>query len=300
MSFYNSTEYCGCLVDFGTPLLLHEEVGSLLRRRIPGTSREDLVYPYPMFRISDEDALLESLKSDGAGGMVSATIVTDPLTGFIPSADRWDVAIRWKTHLMVDNSLASANLFPEKVCYYSRRASEKFGFEVGFVQEERLALLDDWMRLWSILVERHGLAGLKALSAGYFQGLFALDGVLLAVLRDGEGIHAIHIWIVDGPDAYSHLHASDARAYDCSANYRLYSEELKWLAETGCRRCLLGSASGSGGEDGLFRFKKQFSNSTAENHLLGLVIDRAAYAELTGSPVHDGGYFPAYRRGELL
>lgn len=298
--FYNSTDYCACLEGFGTPHMLDETSGYLLRRRIPGTCLDDLVFPYPMFRVTDEGSLLGSLHSGRACGAVTATIVTDPLAAFIPSTDEWDVALKWKTHLIVDNSLPSANLFSDKVCYYTRRARGRFGFEVGLAPDDRPALLNDWMRLWAILVERHGLRGLKALSRGYFEGLFSLDGVLPAVLSDGDGIHGIHIWIVDGTDAYSHLHASDALAYDCSANYLLYSEELKLLSELGCRRCLLGSASGSGGEDGLFAFKRQFANASADNHLLGLVMDRAAYAGLTGSPVHEGGYFPAYRRGELL
>lgn len=298
--FYNSMEYCSCLEGFGTPLELDGMPGCLLRRRIPGTGLDDLVYPYPMFTVTDEDSLLGSLRSQKTGGCVSATIVTDPLAGFDPCSGEWDLALRWKTHLIADNALPSANTFSDKVCYYSRRAAGRFGFEVRLSPDGRPGLLGDWMRLWEVLVERHGLKGLKALSPGYFQGLFALDGVLPAILSDGEGIHAIHIWIVDGNDAYSHLHASDTRAYDCSANYLLYSEELKLLSELGCRRCLLGSASGGGGEDGLYAFKRQFANATADNHLLGLVMDRAAYAELTGSPLHDGGYFPAYRRGELL
>lgn len=298
--FYNSIDYCACLEGFGSPLMLDKASGCLLRRRIPGTSLDDLVFPYPMFRVTDEISLLGSLRSGRAGGAITATIVTDPLYGFLPSMDEWDVALKWKTHLIVDNSMPSANLFSDKVCYYSRRARGRYGFEVRLAPDDRLALLDDWMRLWAVLVERHGLKGLKALSPGYFERLFSLEGVMPAVLSDGDGIHGIHIWIVDGTDAYSHLHASDPRAYDCSANYLLYSEELKLLSGLGCRRCLLGSASGSGGEDGLFAFKRQFANSSADNHLLGLVMDRSAYAGLTGSPVHDGGYFPAYRRGELL
>lgn len=298
--FYNSLRYCRCLEDFGSPFLLDDSSGYLLRRDVTGSTLADLVFPYPMFTVEDEGLLLRSLQGGRAAGMISATIISDPLSDFTPSADSWDLSVRWKTHLIVDNSKPSANAMSTKVLYYSRRASERFGFEVSFSREDRMSLIDDWLSLWGMLVERHGLQGLKALSVQYFRRLFELDEVFLAVLRNETGVHSIHIWIIDGDRAYSHLHASDAKAYECSANYLLYSEELLRLPEIGCRRCLLGSASGTGGDDGLFRFKKQFSNSTSENHLLGLVIDRKTYGDLTGSPTHDGGYFPSYRHGELL
>lgn len=298
--FYNSGEYCRCLEDFGTPVPLDPTCGFLLGRTIPGTGLADLISSYPVHTLVDAQGLAGSLRSTATGRFVTATIVTDPLSPDTADERGWDFAKPWKTHLVLDTEKPGACLFPDKVRYYAKRSSSRFGFRVEFRRDGKQELLPDWLRLWELLTERHLLKGLKALSARYFERLFALEQPVLAILSDDEGVHSIHVWITQGELAWSHLHASDARAYECSANYMLYSEELEWLAGIGCRRCLLGSASGSGGEDGLFRFKKQFSNSSAENHLLGLIIDRAAYSELTGSPVHDGGYFPAYRRGELL
>jgi hypothetical protein len=289
-----------CLEDFGLPILLGDGIGAALSRPIPGTSLRDILYPYPMYALLDEPQLLCALRALPAGGIVTATFVTDPLHGIAPNPSEWDLARPWKSHLVVDNSIPGACTFSSKVRYYSNRASSKFGLRVEFVAEDRARLLDQWLDLWGRLVSRHGLVGLKALSPGFFKKLFELKEVLLAVLSDQDGIHSIHIWILDGDRCYSHLHASDDQAYAASGNYLLYSSALSWMRDHGFRVCLLGSSSGTGMDDGLFQFKKQFANSSAGNFLLGCITDREAYGEMTGSTSYAGGYFPAYREGELL
>jgi len=298
--FYGTFQYCQCLEDFGTPVLLGEGICCALDRQVPGTCFRDVIYPYPMYAIMDEPGLIAALRSLPCGQAVTATFVTDPIAGVQPTPSQWDLARPWKSHLLVDNSINGACSFSSKIRYYSGRARSKFGVRCEIITGNRAGLLDRWLDLWSLLVARHGLVGLKALSSGYFRRLFDLEGVLLAVLSSGEGIHSIHIWILDGDRSYSHLHASDEYAYAASGNYLLYSSTLSWLKDSGYRISLLGSSPGSGSNDGLFRFKRQFANSSASNHLLGLIIDREAYLELTGSSSYAGGYFPSYREGELL
>lgn len=282
------------------PILLGDGIGAVLSRPIPGTSLRDVLYPYPMFALLDEPQLLGALRALSAGGIVTATFVTDPLHGIAPNPSEWNLARPWKDHLVVDNSIPGACSFSSKVRYYSNRASSKFGLRVEFVEEDRARFLGTWLDLWGCLVGRHDLRGLKALSPNYFKTLFELKEVLLAVLSDSEEIHSIHIWILDGDRCYSHLHASDDQAYSASGNYLLYSAALSWMRDRGFRVCLLGSSSGAGTDDGLFQFKKQFANSSAGNFLLGCITDGQAYGEMTGSTSYAGGYFPAYREGELL
>ena len=165
-----------------------------------------------------------------------------------------------------------------------RRASEAVEVEVC---AEPARYLDDWVRLYAGLVERHGLTGMRAFSRAAFRRQLELAGmVAVRAERDGETV-GMALWLEDAPNAYYHLAAYSPAGYEVSASYALFAAAFDRLRELGVRCVELGGAE----RDGLTRFKRGWATGERIAHLCGRVLDRAAYDRLASA----SDWFPAYR-----
>jgi hypothetical protein len=159
------------------------------------------------------------------------------------------------------------------------------------------AHLDDWIRLYRGLTERHGLTGVRALSREAFRRQLGLPGLVALLGRRGGQIVGMTLWFEDAPNAWYHLAASSAEGYEVSASYALFAAALDHLRDLGVRWVDLGGAPGNRTkDDGLARFKRGWASEERDAYLCGRVIDRAAYARLAGG--HSSEWFPAYRAGD--
>jgi hypothetical protein len=287
---YSAPGYAASLSEFGLPRALPRSGGWLLEREIAGGAGHDLMGPYPLFSCADWDGLPEDLHS--LGGAVSVVLVADPLAGLGESELRRafpDRVVPFKRHHVCDLS-APAKL-PEHHRRHLRRSAAALEVEVC---ADPLEHLDDWVRLYAGLAERHGLAGVRAFSREAFRCQLALPGaVAVRAERDGATV-GMAIWLEDAPNAWYHLAAYSPEGYEVSASYSLFAVALDHLRELGVHRVDLGGAAGAAdADDGLTRFKRGWATHQRTAHLCGRVLDREAYERLAGDAASD--WFPAYR-----
>jgi hypothetical protein len=256
---------------------------------------------YPLFSCRDWSQLGIDLKSLRSEGLISLTLVTDPLGDFRSTdLERWfhPVARPYKNHYLVDLSIP-----PERaVASHHRRNARRFlrhaWIEPCAWPGEHLAV---WCRLYDELVVRHGITGPARFSRTSFAHQLSVPGVVLlrAVASDGETL-GMQIWYQEPDRAWHHLSAYSAEGYrHGGASYGLLWFAREFFAQRGVRWLNLGSGAGLGHDprDGLSCFKKGWATTTRTAWLCGAVLDPQRYADMVlrrpGPP--PGNYFPAYR-----
>jgi hypothetical protein len=287
---YSAPGYAASLSEFGRPRQLELSGGWLLEREIAGGAGHDLMGPYPLFSCANWDRLPGDLgELDDA---VSVVLVADPLAEVgEPQLRRAfpDRMIPFKRHHARD--LDAPARLPDHHRRHVRRAAAAVEVEVC---ADPLRHLDDWVRLYAELVERHGLTGIQAFSREAFRAQLALPGlVAVRAERDGATV-GMALWLEDAPNAWYHLAAYAAEGYEVSASYALFAAAFDHLRERGVRRVDLGGAAGAAdSDDGLGRFKRGWATEERIAYLCGRVLDREAYDRLAGDGTAD--WFPAYR-----
>jgi hypothetical protein len=299
LSGYGHASYAAALAEFGTPRQLPRCGGWVLERRIPGTDARDAMGCYPLFVCQDWRALEADL--DELDGLVSVSLVSDPFGDYDEDALRrgfHDVVVQFKTHFVVDLSRPIDDIVSPHHRYYARKALDRVSVERCDTPDDHL---DEWSELYSHLIERHHLRGIKAFSRGSFAAQLRVPGVvMLRATCDGTAVGA-HLWYRHGNVAQSHLAALSARGYELMASYALhwfalqnFAADVSWL-NLGSGAGLAGDASG-----GLTAFKRGWATETRPAYFCGRILDRATYDALAAArPEPAGGYFPAYRSGEF-
>jgi hypothetical protein len=294
VSGYADAGYAQSLVEFGEPRALPLSEGWLLERPVPGGDGRDLMGPYPLFACRNWAGLPADLQAleDRA---VSVVLVADPLGG----ADEGDLRRAFpdlmrpfKRHHVRD--LAQAGSLPAHHRRHIRRAAA--ALDVVVCTDPALHL-DDWTRLYSGLVKRHALVGIRAFSRAAFAQQLALPGlVAVRAERDGATV-GMALWFEDAPNAHYHLAAYAPEGYEVSASYAIFERALRHLRAQGVRWVDLGGSTGTGSAtDGLERFKRGWASGDLTAYLCGRVLDRAAYERLAAGL--SAGWFPAYRAAE--
>ena len=175
--------------------------------------------------------------------------------------------------------------------------------EVNLVDNAE-ACVDDWVRLYQILVDRHELTGIKAFSKRAFAIQFKVPGLMIfRASRNGRTI-GMHLWYLQSGVAYSHLGASDQEGYSLRAAYALYwsaIEEFKQNYARDLRWIDLGAGAGAkeNRTDGLSIFKRGWATAEKTKYFCGSILNRQAYEALTAGKMSDSSYFPQYRADEL-
>lgn len=197
-----------------------------------------------------------------ASELVSLTLVSDPFADEAVDALRgcFDRVQLFKQHYVVDLGLPTAGRTTRHHRYYARRARRQ-GIAVEKC-DDPLRFLDDWVRLYEVLVERHDLEGIKRFSRDSFREQLAVPGIAMFRATYQRRTVAAQIWYLQDGNAHSHLQASDRTGYRMRAAYALYAEALEWLTDR-CSHAALGAAAGSvtDHDDGLAQFKREIGRA---------------------------------------
>lgn len=130
--------------------------------------------------------------------------------------------------------------------------------------------------------------------AAHHQFLAEADGVTAIGALHGDELVSAHVFVADGGKVHSHLAASSEQGYTLRAAYAVNDAALQHFKDAE----LVNFGGGAGFKDdvgdGLAKFKKGFSNKTAQSYICGAILDEARYAELTGA-AEPTEFFPAYR-----
>ena len=294
MDGYRGEQYAAAFAEFGAIRRLDAAGGWVLERAIPGTPDRDASGPYPLLACRDWSRLGDDLAE--ATDVVSLVAVTDPFADIAPEAldrtfNRGIVA--FKEHHVVDLRPAA----PAPIAPHHRRNARK---ALAAVEVERVdppsRLLPDWLRLYDVLIRRHGVRGIGAFSPGSFDAQFALPGlVAFRAAAGGETVGAV-LWLVQGDVAYYHLGAYDEVGYQLGASFALFSESFAWFRG---RVDWLGLGAGAGvgtGSSGLDRFKAGWATGTRTAYLGRHVFHPDRYdALVAASGTRGAAFFPAYR-----
>jgi len=299
---YLHAGYAESLSEYGTPRQLPRSGAWILQRHIPGFPQRDAMGCYPLFACRDW-AGLEADLDDLRGELLSLAVVADPfgdhgegrLARCFP-----DVVFAYKDHFVVDLS-ASAD---DHVSPHHRRNAARAQKSVDVrCCEDPPRTLTTWTALYDVLIERHGIQGMRAFSRRSFAAQLKVPGMVAfkAVCRDRTV--GMLLWYVQGSVAYYHLGAHNDVGYETRASFALFWFALEYFARCGLRWLDLGAGAGTKQKaDGLTRFKRGWSTGTRPAYFCGRILDPAAYQAITrakGIPAKTD-YFPAYRQGEFV
>jgi len=300
MTGYLHPDYARSLFEFGEPAGLPGSGGWLLKRSISGTA-VDAMGPYPLFACSDWTKLECDLDQIGTA-LVSSTVIADPFGNHSESLLRVcfpDLMIPFKAHFVTDLQKP----LEKSICEHHAR-NARLGLKQVKVErcEQPSAHLEDWVKLYSVLMQRHEIRGIRAFSKGSFAIQLQIPGIVsFRAVRDGETVGMI-LWYVQNGIAYYHLGAYTDEAYQLRASFALFREALDYFATRGLAYANLGAGAGidAAANDGLSRFKRGWSTATRTAYLCGRIFDRKTYCDLTQTAgVEAQDYFPAYRKGEF-
>ena len=285
---YAHPEYARGLAHIGAATGVPEWGTPMLVRPVPAGG-EDAMGIYPLTAIArgaDLPAGLDRLRSLG---LISATLVPDPLSG--PSAGdlsaAFDVARPFKTHLTLDRSAGPYAPSPhhrERI----RRGHRRCRIEQGSLH----TWLADWVRLYAGLVDHRGITGPADFPPAYFEALTLAPAMTAFAAWVDDRIVGLTLWFAHDGVVYNHLTAVDAAGYANGASYALYDSAIAAFEGQGVVN--LGGGAGAGdqsGTGGLYAFKRGFANSTATALICGAILDQDRYRQLGG----EGPFFPAYR-----
>jgi hypothetical protein len=247
LSGYANPSYAASLAEFGTPRLLPRSGSWVLERDIPCAGARDAMGCYPLFFCHDWRGLEPDLQD--LDELVCLSVVTDPFGAYDEQYLRrcfGDMVIPFKHHFVTELSRSTKTIVSRHHRYYAQRALARLLVE-RCSEPERLVV--DWSELYSHLIARHDLKGIKAFSQTAFAAQLRIPGiVMLRASYEGQTVGA-HLWYLHGEIAYSHLAAFNPVGYELMASYALhwfamqtFSGQVRWLS--------LGSGPGLTDQDG--------------------------------------------------
>lgn len=296
---YMHPGYSESLKEFGVPRKLPHCGGYVLKRQIPFSAFFDAMGCYPRFVCPDWSLIHLDLK-ELRNELVCIWLVTDPFSDAAPDYLRqcFDNVATFKKHFIADLRRPTDEFVSKHHRYYARKAMKELNIELC---PEPIKYLDEWTDLYAVLAERHHIRGIKAFSRQGFSKQLSLPGATMFRANRQNTTVGLNLWFVQNGIAYDHLSAYSSEGYGLRVSYalkwyaiRYFSEKLRWAD--------LGGNAGMGthGEDGLDKFKKGWSTGTLPAYFCSRVFDQHKYNEIIKvRNMKEGGYFPAYRRGEF-
>lgn len=300
-SGYLHRGYAASLVEFGTPRFLPQCAGWILERVVPCSTARDGMGCYPLFTCRNW-AQLQSDLDRLEGDLTCLSLVTDPFGDYSPADLQRcfkDVARPFKEHFVVDLSRAPTDFVHPHHQRSARKALERLQIERC---AEPALFLDEWIQLYSTLVERHKIKGLPAFSRRAFSHQLDVPGlVMLRATHDGHSV-GMTLWYTREKIGYYHLGAYSQEGYELSASFALFRYALDYFGTSNLRWLNLGAGAGlkRGAEDGLARFKRGWATGTRMAYFCGRIFNRRQYAEIVRARgINPTSYFPLYRAGEF-
>lgn len=296
-SGYMSPLYAAALAEFGTPVELPRCGGRLLIRSIPGSPYKDAMGCYPLFSCRDGSELqrdLEELDSE----IVSVSLVADPfmnITSEQLEACFPDRLISFKKHYVLQLNCRPEGVVRKRALRYAAAALRTLEFEIC---PDPASLLDEWMRLYGCLIQRHGLQGIHEFSRASFVAQMRTPGLIMTrAIHQGRTVGMLS-WYRQQNAAYAHLIGLDEEGYELRAAYALYWASIcyfvgkvAWLD--------LGGVPGHSDSDshGLAQFKQGWASETRTAFFCGRILRPEKYAQLVrNAGLQNNDYFPAYRQ----
>jgi hypothetical protein len=264
----------------------------VLIRDIPSSQWQDALGCYPLAAIhpqADLEAGLDRLRS---AGLISIALVPDPITSPSPEklAKRFLICRPFKTHYVIDRDVAPPCL-PQTHRRWMRKAERMCTIERVTLQEK----LEDWLRLYDLIVTRHQIRDVQRFSPKYFSALSRMPEVEAFGACVDEAIVAMALWVRGSGVVYYHLGASNEEGYRSQAMYGIFAAAQEYFRDYPLIH--LGSAAGVEGETntGLARFKRGFANREVLAYFCGAPLDEGRYSALVRDQASTS-FFPAYRQ----
>ena len=299
MTGYLHPGYAESLAEFGTPCPLTRCGGHLLVRKIPNTDWQDAMGCYPLFCCRNWTRLREDLE-ELRNRLVSVTLVTDPFGNYDEPLLRktFDTVIPFKEHFVADLGRPLEEFTSARHRKCGRKALRNITVEVCL---NPTAHLEEWARLYSHLMERHHVTGLRCFSREALARQLAVPGMVMFRATEGNEPLSLDLWYVQGEVAQGHLVGTSPRGYELQVSYGLKLYILQYF--TGKVRWLnLGAGAGidSLASNGLTEFKRGWTSETRQVYLCGLTLDATRYEQITRARgALQTEYFPAYRKDEF-
>jgi hypothetical protein len=300
LSGYLHHQYPHSLSEFGVPIRLPHSGGWILERQIPDSPYQDAMGCYPLFLCRDWSRLSDDL-NHLQNQLVCLSLVTDPFGSYTEMYLRHcfkDIVIPFKNHFVVDLK----TLLEESVSAHHRYYARKSLKTATVIQvEEPDSQIDDWCSLYTNLIKRHDISGLRAFSKHTFQQQLSVPGIVTFRAQAQDQLLGMHLWYVVNNRAYHHLSAYSDAGYRSRISYGLLWSALNYFQQRGLRYLDLGGGAGlDNQEDGLSKFKEGWASTTRLVYFCGRILNSTLYHQLnrlTGAI--DTNYFPAYRDGEF-
>lgn len=293
--------YAQSLADFGRARELPHSRGWILERDIPNTQYRDAMGCYPLFTCQDWSQLCSDVEGLG-DELVSLSLVTDPLGEYDVTELRrcfTQVCVPFKEHFVIDLSSPPTDFVAGHHRRNAKNALRQLRVELC---PEPQQLVDEWVALYDVLIDRHGIEGVRAFSRSAFLSQLKVPGMVMFRAAHGETVVGMTLWYTTGKKGYYHLGAYSRQGYELKSSFALFWFAIEYFAARGLGWLNLGAGAGlvGGGEDGLTRFKRGWSNATRTAYFCGRILDPEKYAELINlQNTSREGYFPAYRGGEF-
>lgn len=283
---YARAAYVGSLTHIGASTEVPEWETPVLMRPIPGGGK-DATGVYPLTMIAQDADLRAGLDRLRALGLVSVTVVPDPLSRPSDAAlsTAFDVVAPLKSHLVLDPSVG-----PYDPSAHHRERIRRGHRRCRIEQGPLGPWLDDWTRLYAGLVSHRRITGVADFPAAHFETLAQEPGLRAFAAVVNEAIVGLTLWFAQDGVVYNHLTAVDATGYANGASFALYDAAITAFEGQGVMN-LGGGAGREADGGGLFAFKQGFANGSVTALLCGAILDPRRYVGLGGEP----SFFPAYR-----
>jgi hypothetical protein len=298
---YLHPRYAGSLAEFGVPRALPRSGAWVLQRAIPSVPLQDAMGCYPLFACCNWSGLAADLEKI-AHDVVCLSVVTDPFGEYDEAQLRQcfqDKVVAFKKHFCID-------LRHPMEEYVHRDHQRKARKALARLQVERCEnapqCLDEWVRLYEHLIQRHRITGISTFSRMAFARQFEVPGlVAFRALHQDKPVGMVLCYL-QGDIAYYHLGAHSPAGYETGSSFALFWRLIEYLRDRGLRWVNLGAGAGTAADatDGLTRFKRGWSTGTRTAYFCGRIFDRRAYDRIVESKgIAETAYFPAYRKGEF-
>lgn len=175
-----------------------------------------------------------------------------------------------------------------------------FGME--FVIDSQESSLKSFLDIYASTMNRNNALEYYYFDDCYFKNLLSLfpqNAFVATVLFEGKPI-AGGLYLNFGQYVHAHLSGTLAEYIHLSPAYLLKAEVVRWAQARGYQFVHHGGGYTNSESDGLFKFKKSFSQNTEFDFYVGKRIwNQEAYRELTQANQEAAGgnpdFFPAYR-----
>ncbi len=160
--------------------------------------------------------------------------------------------------------------------------------------------IDCFQSIYYSTMDRDNADDFYYFTSEYFKTVHSLlndNLIFVEALFEGKTV-AAGLYFVSNGIIHAHLSGTLSEYLNISPAYMVKYATAQWGKENGCRLVHYGGGTDSSPDNGLYRFKKKFSQNTELPFYIGKkIFDSEKYDELCRMRGNENtGYFPAYRQ----